>query len=72
MDFTFILSHFLALLLVWMRLLGLFLLAPVFNSPLIPLLARIGLSFLLAIVLLPSIDPGAFAYLDGFIFCAYF
>ncbi|MBP9016000.1 MAG: flagellar biosynthetic protein FliR [Candidatus Atribacteria bacterium] len=66
MDFNFLLSHFLTLLLVWMRLLGLFLLAPVFNSPLIPVLTRIGLSFLLAIVLLPSINPSAFTSLDGY------
>ena len=67
MNFAFLISHFLTLLLVWMRLLGLFLLAPVFNSPLIPLLAKVGLSFLLAITLLPSLtSQDFFTLLDGY------
>ncbi len=71
MDFTFFLSHFLTLLLVWMRLLGLFLLAPVFNSPLIPVLAKVGLSFLLTVTLLPSLtSQDSFTSLDGYYFLA--
>ncbi|MEN3186364.1 MAG: flagellar biosynthetic protein FliR [Atribacterota bacterium] len=43
-------------LLVWIRILGLFLTAPVFNSRVIPVLAKLGFSFLLGIIIFPTLN----------------
>lgn len=42
-------------LLVWIRILGLFLTAPFFNSRLIPILTKIGFSFLLGVIIFPTV-----------------
>lgn len=58
MESLFLLpSYFLPFLLVWMRLLGLFLIAPVFNSRLIPIPVKVGLSFMIALVMALVILP---------------
>lgn len=55
---TTLVNHLLPFLLVWIRFLGLFLMAPIFNSRFIPPLAKIGLSFWVAVVVFPLIDFG--------------
>lgn len=52
----FLYFSFYQFLLVWVRILGLFLTAPVFNSRIIPALAKIGLSFLLSVVIFPAVN----------------
>ncbi|MGQ9473012.1 MAG: flagellar biosynthetic protein FliR, partial [Candidatus Caldatribacteriaceae bacterium] len=41
--------------LIWVRILGLFLTAPFFNSRLIPGLTKIGFSFLLGVIIFPTV-----------------
>jgi len=43
-------------LLVWVRVLGLFLTAPIFNSRIIPVLTKVGFSFLFSVIVFPAID----------------
>ncbi|HSV32215.1 MAG TPA: flagellar biosynthetic protein FliR [Atribacteraceae bacterium] len=65
--------HFLAFLLIFMRMLGFFMIAPVFNSRIIPLPPKIGLAFLMAVILLPQkTGPGVprFFVFDGDFFLA--
>ncbi len=50
-----IFSSFTEFLLVWIRVLGLFLTAPIFNSRIIPALVKIGFSFLFAMVIFPTL-----------------
>ncbi|NSW77057.1 MAG: flagellar type III secretion system protein FliR [Candidatus Atribacteria bacterium] len=52
----FLYFSFYQFLLVWVRILGLFLTAPVFNSRIIPTLAKIGFSFLLSVVIFPAVN----------------
>ncbi len=49
-------GNLLPFILVWIRFLGLFLMAPVFNSRFIPPLAKIGLAFLVAVMVFPLVD----------------
>ncbi len=53
MDFLF--GSFPQFLLVWVRVLGLFLTAPIFNSRIVPPLVKIGFSFFLAMIVFPTL-----------------
>ncbi|MDI3525740.1 MAG: flagellar biosynthesis protein FliR [Candidatus Atribacteria bacterium] len=59
-------NNILPFILVWVRFLGLFLMAPVLNSRFIPPLAKIGLAFLVAVMVFPLVDfPQSWMALDA-------
>ncbi len=59
MEFlSFSFYHF---LLLWVRVLGLFLTAPILNSRVIPVLTKIGFSFLFSVIIFPVVSPSQVA-----------